>query len=154
MKHDQESVKNKIQDKKTFNIAEKMKSIWEFIKKKLANAQKFQKKYADRKRIISSEYVVENEVRLSIKNIKTKRSSKKLNHKWIESYKIKKVLKDACQLNLSQLRCGMVRRSNQTCRVDSNVVPVPVWVFETLKPHSNRTDRFESNRFGPERISI
>jgi hypothetical protein len=27
MKHDQESVKNKIQDKKTFNIAEKMKSI-------------------------------------------------------------------------------------------------------------------------------
>ncbi len=40
---------------------------------------------------------------LFIKNIKTKRFFKKLNHKWIDSFKIKKVLKDACQLNLSQL---------------------------------------------------
>ncbi len=39
---------------------------------------------------------------LSIKNIKTKRSLKKLNHEWIDSFKIKKILKNACQLNLSQ----------------------------------------------------
>jgi hypothetical protein len=39
---------------------------------------------------------------LFIKNIKTKRSFKKLNHKWIESYKIIKVIKNACQLKLSQ----------------------------------------------------
>ncbi len=36
------------------------------------------------------------------KNIKIERSSRKLNHKWIESYKIKKILRNACQLNLSQ----------------------------------------------------
>jgi hypothetical protein len=38
---------------------------------------------------------------LFIKNIKTERSSRKLNHKWIELYKITNVLKNACQLNLS-----------------------------------------------------
>jgi lipoprotein NlpI len=73
-----------------------MKSIWEFIKKKLINAQKSQKRYADQKRVISLDYVIENIVWLFIKNIKTKRSFRKLNHKWIESYKIKKILKEAC----------------------------------------------------------
>ncbi len=33
--------------------------------------------------------------------MKTKRSFTKFNHKWIESYKIKKILKEACHLNLS-----------------------------------------------------
>jgi predicted metal-dependent hydrolase len=37
---------------------------------------------------------------LFIKNIKIKRSFKKLNHKWIDFYKIKKILKKACQLKL------------------------------------------------------
>jgi hypothetical protein len=76
-----------------------MRSIWEFIKKKLINAQKSQKRYADQKRIISFDYVVENTVWLFTKNIKTKRSFRKLDHKWIESYKIKKILKEACQLD-------------------------------------------------------
>jgi dGTP triphosphohydrolase len=38
---------------------------------------------------------------LFIKNIKIERSFKKLDHKWIKSYKIKKILTDACQLELS-----------------------------------------------------
>jgi predicted metal-dependent hydrolase len=79
-----------------------MRDIWDFTKKKLADAQHNQKKYVDQKKAFSSEYVIENEIWLFIKNIKTKRSSQKLNHKWIESYKIKKIVKNACQLNLSQ----------------------------------------------------
>ncbi len=39
---------------------------------------------------------------LFTKNIKIERSSRKLIHKWIESYKIKKIIRNACQLNLSQ----------------------------------------------------
>jgi hypothetical protein len=78
-----------------------MKSIWKFTKKKLINAQKSQKRYADQKRIVSSDYVVEDTVWLFIKNIKTERSFRKLNHKWIESYKVIKILKDACHLDLS-----------------------------------------------------
>jgi hypothetical protein len=41
-----------------------------------------------------------NTVWLFTKNIKTERSFRKLNHKWIKSYKIKKILKEACQLDL------------------------------------------------------
>jgi hypothetical protein len=83
-------------------VAKKMKDIWDFIKKKLANAQDIQKKYADQKRTFSSEYKLEDTIWLFTKNIKTERLFKKLNHKWIDLYKVKKVLKNACQLNLSQ----------------------------------------------------
>ncbi len=91
-----ESVRERILTRKNSNIIDKMRNIWEFIKQRLVEAQQNQKHYADRKRNASSEYVVENEMWLFIKDIKTERSSKKLNHKWIESYKIKRVLKDAC----------------------------------------------------------
>jgi hypothetical protein len=97
-----ESIRERILIRENSNIIDKMKDIWEFIKQKLINAQQNQKHYADRKRNASFKYVVEDEMWLFIKNMKTKRSSRKLNHKWIESYKIKKILKNACQLNLSQ----------------------------------------------------
>jgi hypothetical protein len=96
------SVRERVLTKKTAIITEKMRNIWNFTKKKLADAQHNQKKYADQKRTLSSEYVIENEIWLFIKNIKTERSSRKLNHKWIESYKIKKIMRDACQLDLPQ----------------------------------------------------
>jgi hypothetical protein len=67
--------------RKNSDIIAKMRSIWDFIKQKLFNAQKNQEHYEDRKRSVSSEYVVEDEVWLFIKHIKTKRSSRKLDHK-------------------------------------------------------------------------
>jgi hypothetical protein len=78
-----------------------MKNIWNFIKQKLANNQDAKKRHADRKKNSLSEYKLNDMIWLFIKNIKIERSFKKLNHKWIESYKVKKVLKDVCQLNLS-----------------------------------------------------
>jgi hypothetical protein len=78
-----------------------MKNIWDFIKKKLVNAQEMQKKHADKHKTSSSEYQLEDMMWLFIKNIKTKRSFRKLNHKWIDFYKIRKILKEACQLELS-----------------------------------------------------
>jgi predicted metal-dependent hydrolase len=98
----EESAKERIFSKKTFDIIEKMKNIWKFIKKKLANTQKAQKRYVDQKRTSASEYKFEDVMWLFTKNIKIERSFKKLDYKWIESYKIKKILRDACQLNLSQ----------------------------------------------------
>ncbi len=64
--------------------------------------QDIQKKYVDRKKTSSFEYKCEDMIWLFIKNIKIERSSRKLNHKWIESYKIKKISKEDCQLDLSQ----------------------------------------------------
>jgi hypothetical protein len=98
---DRLSAKERILTQKAKTIFDKMKNIWNFIKKRLAQTQDIQKKYADQKRNFSSEYQAENMMWLFIKNIKTERSSRKLNHKWIEFYKITNVLKDACQLNLS-----------------------------------------------------
>jgi hypothetical protein len=95
------TIKKRVLTQKDVFIVEKMKNIWKFIKKKLINAQQNQKRHADHKRDISSKYKEEHMIWLSIKNIKTKRSLRKLNHKWIESYKIKKVLKSVCQLDLS-----------------------------------------------------
>ncbi len=96
------SAKERVLMQKAVIVAKKMKDIWDFIKKKLANAQDIQKKYADQKRTFSSEYKLEDTIWLFTKNIKTERLFKKLNHKWIDLYKVKKVLKNACQLNLSQ----------------------------------------------------
>ncbi len=79
-----------------------MRKIWNFIKQKLATTQASQKRHADRTRKDSSNYKVEDMIWLSTKNIKTERSSRKLNYKMIDSYKIKKIMKNACQLNLSQ----------------------------------------------------
>jgi predicted metal-dependent hydrolase len=94
------SSKKRILTQKATTIVEKMKNIWDFIKKKLINAQKMQKKHADKHRTFSSEYWLKDMMWLFIKNIKTKRSFRKLNHKWIDLYKIKKILKEACQLEL------------------------------------------------------
>ncbi len=101
IENDQELIKKRIQDKKAFDIIEKMKSIWDFIKKKLINAQNTQKRYANRKKTFAFEYQCEDMIWLSIKNIKIERSFRKLNHKWIKLFKIKKLSKDVCQLKLS-----------------------------------------------------
>jgi hypothetical protein len=99
--NDRLSAKERILTQKAAIMIEKMKNIWNFIKKKLVNAQKMQKKYADKHKTFSSEYQLEDMIWLFTKNIKTERSFKKLDHKWIKSYKIKKILKDVCQLKLS-----------------------------------------------------
>jgi hypothetical protein len=75
------SSRKRILTQKAIIIVEKMKNIWNFIKKKLINAQKMQKKHADKHRTFSSEYQLEDMMWLSTKNIKTERSFKKLNHK-------------------------------------------------------------------------
>ncbi len=98
---DKLSIKERILTQKAAIIIDKMKDIWNFIKEKLVNTQNTQKRYADRKRTFSSEYKLEDMIWLFTKNIKIERSFKKLNHKWIDLYKIKKVSKDVCQLELS-----------------------------------------------------
>ncbi len=95
------SIRERVLKQKTSIITKKMKDIWDFIKKKLANAQNTQKRYVDQKRKFSSEYKTEDMIWLFIKNIKIERSFRKLNHKWIDFYKIKKILKEVCQLELS-----------------------------------------------------
>jgi hypothetical protein len=78
-----------------------MKDIWNFIKQRLANNQNAQKRHANKKRNSSFEYKLNDMIWLFTKKIKIERSFRKLNHKWIKSYKIKRLSRNACQLNLS-----------------------------------------------------
>ncbi len=97
----EEFVRERIQDQKASDITDKMKDIWNFIKQRLANSQNAQKRHANKKKNNSFEYKLNDMIWLFTKNIKIERSFRKLNHKWIKSYKIKRLSKNACQLNLS-----------------------------------------------------
>ncbi len=79
------TIKKRILIKKTFDITKKMKNIWKFIKEKLINVQKSQKRRVDKSRNFSSKYKIENMIWLFIKNVKIERSFRKLDHKMIES---------------------------------------------------------------------
>jgi hypothetical protein len=96
------STRESILTRTSSNIIEKRKNIWNFTKQKLANAQDTQKEHAERRWTPSFEYKLDDMMSLFIEIIKIERSCKKWNHKWIESLKIKKFLKSAYQLDLSQ----------------------------------------------------
>ncbi len=91
--------KNEYWQKKLSTFLTKWET-WKFIKKKLASTQKSQKRQANNIKADSSNYKVDDLVWLFIKNIKTNKSFKKLNRKMIDFYKVLKILKKACQLNL------------------------------------------------------
>jgi hypothetical protein len=77
-----------------------MKNIWKFAKKHMKKSQQNQIIYANRHRIFASDYQVENQVWLFIKNIQIDRSFKKLDHKMLESFKILKKRDNSYKLEL------------------------------------------------------
>jgi len=97
-----------IRKKKKYEGAEKfvtkMKEIQEEAKVALRKAQEEIKKYADKKRVEVNEYKVRNLVMLSTKDLKyqiVRRRTEKLIERYVESYKIKKiVLLNAVELEL------------------------------------------------------
>jgi hypothetical protein len=86
---------------KEVDMTKKMKEVFEFIRRKLVMTQESQKKHADKKRIIASDYKEDDFVWLSTRNIRTTRFFKKLNWKMINLYIVKKILEANYQLKLS-----------------------------------------------------
>jgi hypothetical protein len=62
--------------------------LWEILYMSLKNASSDQVKYYDKKHILKS-FNVKDKVLLNSKNIKTNKSSKKLNHKYLKSFEMK-----------------------------------------------------------------
>jgi hypothetical protein len=60
-----------------------------------------QVKHANRHRIIASNYQIKNRILLFSKNIQIDRSSKKLNHKMLKSFKILKKRRSSYKLDFS-----------------------------------------------------
>ena len=67
----------------------------------MAQIQELQAEAANQhQKDVDNKYKVSNKVWLLTKNIKTKKPSKKLDHKMIGPYKIKKLISLSCQLDL------------------------------------------------------
>jgi hypothetical protein len=100
MKFDENIAKNRINRFREKKIVFTMKNIWKFAKKHMKKSQQSQTIYANRHRIFASNYQVENQVWLFIRNIQIDRSFKKLDHKMLESFKILKKRDSSYKLEL------------------------------------------------------
>ena len=93
--------RERLANSKARSIATNMEEVWKFVRTKIARSQKKQAEAADRhQKSVEDKYKVGDKVWLSTKNIKTERPSKKLDHKMISPYKIKRLVGSSCQLDL------------------------------------------------------
>ena len=89
------STKEKIANSMARLIANHMEEVWEFMQEKMTKSQTKQVVTANRHKKKPLVYKIEDMVWLLTRNIKTKKSSKKLDHKIIDPYKIKKLVRSS-----------------------------------------------------------
>jgi hypothetical protein len=102
-----------------------MKNIWKFAKKHMKKSQQNHVTYVNRHRISTSDYQMKNQVWLSTKNIQIDRSSRKLDHKMIKSFKILKKRDNSYKLDLSNemnihsiFHISLLRKNSQNLILD------------------------------------
>ena len=93
--------KEKIANSTPKLIANRMKEVWDFMQEKMTKSQAKQVVAANCHQKKPSVYKVGDEVFLLMKNIRTERSSKKLDDKNISLFKIKKLVELLYLLELS-----------------------------------------------------
>jgi hypothetical protein len=98
---DENTARNRISRIKEREIVFIMKNIWKFAKKHMKKSQQNQTTYVNRHRTSISDYEVENQVWLFIRNIQIDRSFRKLDHKMIKSFKIVEKRDNSYKLDLS-----------------------------------------------------
>ena len=94
-----DSTRERLANEKARAITDDMKKVWDFVQQNMKKTQERQAIAADRHRTEVS-YSEGDMVWLSTKNIKTERTSKKLDHKMIGPYRVKKLVGSSCQLEL------------------------------------------------------
>ena len=99
-------VENNVEEERVLAAKERVKKIHdirEALSKRWTNVVKTQTKYYNRKHL-SYHFKVENLVKLFIKNLKLKQSSKKLSSKFADSFKVEELVRSKTyRLSLSQL---------------------------------------------------
>jgi hypothetical protein len=101
MNFDENTTRNRINRFRRKEIVFTMKNIWKFAKKHMKKSQQNQIFYVNRHRILASNYQVEDQIWLSIKNIQIDRSFRQLDHKMLESFKILKKRDSSYKFELS-----------------------------------------------------
>ena len=84
--------KEKITNSTATSIANRIEEVWDFMREEIIKLQAKQAVAANRHRKEPLAYKIGDIVWLLTKNIKTNRPSKKLNHKMIGPYKVKKLI--------------------------------------------------------------
>jgi hypothetical protein len=102
MKFDENTAKDQVNKFREKEIIFIMKNIWKFAKKHMKKSQQSQIIYANKHRILASDYQVENQIWLFIKNIQIDRSFRKLDHKMLESFKILKKKRQFVQARIAR----------------------------------------------------
>ena len=95
----EDSTRERLANTKARSIAADIEEVWEFVRNEMARSQERQAEAADWHRK-EAEYKVSDKVWLLTKNIKTEKPSKKLDHKMIGPYKVKKLVGSSYQLDL------------------------------------------------------
>ena len=95
-----DSTKERIANSMARLIANRMEEVWEFMQEEMMKSQAKQAVAANCHRKEPLAYKVRDMVWLSTRNIKIKRSLKKLDHKMIDPYKVKKLVGSSYQLEL------------------------------------------------------
>ena len=85
---------------KAESISTCMQKMWEFTCAKMARSQQTQMKAANRHKKPSLEYKIRDKIWLSTKNIHTEKLLKKLDHKRIDFYRVKELVKSLYWLEL------------------------------------------------------
>ena len=93
------STRERLANAKARAITNDMQKVWNFVKQNMERAQERQRTATDRHRTEIS-YQEGDMVWLSTKNIKTERACKKLDHKMIGPYRVKKLVGSSYQLEL------------------------------------------------------
>ena len=95
-----DSTKEKIANSMATLIANRMEEVWDFMQEEMTKLQVKQAVVANRHCKKPPAYKIDDMVWLSTRNIKTDRPSKKLDHKMIGPYKVKKLVESSYQLEL------------------------------------------------------
>jgi hypothetical protein len=102
MKFDESIAKERVNRSKDREIVFIIKNIWKFAKEHMKKSQQHQTTYANAHRITASDYQIDDQMWLSTKNIQIDKSSRKLDHKMIKSFKILKKRDSFYKLDLSK----------------------------------------------------
>ena len=95
-----DSTRERIANSTATLIANCIEEVWDFMQEEMTKLQVKQAVAANRHCKKPLAYKIDNMVWLSTRNIKTDRPSKKLDHKMIGSYKVKKLVRSSYQLEL------------------------------------------------------
>jgi hypothetical protein len=125
VKFDENTTKERVNRFREKEIVFTMKNIWKFITKHMKKSQQHQTTYANAHRIFVSNYQIDDQIWFLIRSIQIDRSSRKLDHKMLESFKILKKKRQFVQAEI-------IVKNEHSFSISYLIITVRVLFFEHL----------------------